>query len=188
MQHDYWPQNIVSLTAPSTALVDEFVHILNDAPDEKPLQQFLAKNSVILRMLFPPSPSFWSFNRLKFGCQYIPDFLLCAYNSAGFNWTLVELESPLKTALNARGRMGAALTEAIGQINDWRIWLRRNIAYAHEELGLKGINAECHCVIVIGRQSRLNPKHINHYRELSRDHLAVMTYDRLVDSARSTAK
>jgi hypothetical protein len=188
MSSHNWPKNLVSLKVPTASLVEEFVRILNDARDEKPIQHFLVKNSVILRTLFPPSRSFWVFDRLKFGNQYVPDFLLCTQLSTGFNWSLIELESPLKMALNSRGRMSSALTEAVGQINDWRIWLRRNIAYAHEELGLKGINAESHSVIIIGRQTRLNPKHINQYAELSKNHLTIMTYDRLVDSAKSIAK
>jgi len=186
--HNLWPEHSVPLTQPSRLLVEEFLHILNDARDEKPLQKFLNGNPVILRTLLPSSRSFWSFDRLRFGSQYVPDFLLCCQFSTGFNWTLVELESPLKMALNSKGRMTSTLTEALGQINDWRIWLRRNIAYAHEELGLKGINAESPCIIIIGRQTRLNSKHINQYRELSRDKLTVMTYDRLVDSAKSIAR
>jgi hypothetical protein len=84
--------------------------------------------------------------------------------------------------------MSSGLTEAIGQIHDWRIWLRKNIAYAHSELGFKDICAESNCVIIIGRRNLLNPKFINQYRELSRNGLQIMTYDRLVDLAKSLSK
>ena len=183
-----WQANHVPLSEPSIALVEEFINILNDASDERPLQSLLSVNPVILRALLPPSRCFWCFDRPKFGNQYIPDFIICCKDSTGFKWTLIELESPVKTALNARGRMSSGLTEAIGQIHDWRIWLRRNIAYAHAELGFNEINAECPCVIVIGRRAQLNPKLISQYRELSSSDLAIMTYDRLIDSARRMAR
>jgi hypothetical protein len=162
---DLWPQNAISLTEPSTQLLDEFTYILNDASDEKPLQIFLSKNPIILRVLLPSARYFWCFDRPKFGNQYIPDFLLCCEFSTGYNWTLVEIESPTKNALNSRGRMSSSLTEAIGQINDWRIWLRKNIAYSHAELGFNGIDAECPAIIIIGRRALLNRKHINQYKE-----------------------
>lgn len=183
-----WPENLVCLAEPSVPLVEEFAGILNDASDERPLQTFLASNPVILRTLLTPSRCFWCFDRPRFGGQYIPDFILCNQDSTGFNWTLIELESPIKAALNTRGRMTAGLTEAIGQIHDWRIWLRKNIAYAHAELGLKEINAECPCIVVIGRRSQLNHKFISQYRELSSKDIKVMSYDRLVDSAKCLAK
>jgi hypothetical protein len=183
-----WPGNQVPLSEPSIPLLHEFTDILNDARDERPIQTFLAANPVILRTLVPPSRSFWCFDRPKFGSQYIPDFLACCHDSTGYNWTLIELESPVKTALNSRGRMSSGLTEAIGQISDWKMWLRKNIAYANAELGFREICAECHCVIVIGRRMQLNHKFIGQYRELSRDGISVMTYDRIVDSAKSIAK
>jgi hypothetical protein len=185
---DCWPENRVPSAEPSAPLVEELISILNDARDERPIQALLAANPLILRALLPPSRCFWCFDRPKFGNQYIPDFLICCQDSTGHNWTVVELESPVKTALNARGRMSSGLTEAIGQIHDWRIWLRKNIAYAHAELGFKDICAECSCIIIIGRRAQLNHKFINQYRELSGKDLKIITYDRLVDSAKSIAK
>lgn len=185
---DFWSENLVGLTEPSNDLVHEFIAILNDASDERPLQAILSKNPVLMRALLPPSRCLWCFDRPRFGSEYIPDFLLCYEYSTGLNWILIELENPTKTALNSNGRMSSALIEAIGQIDDWRIWLRQNIAYAHSQLGLKEINAECPSIIIIGRRVQLNPKHINRYKELSKNNLTVMTYDRLVGSAKSIAK
>lgn len=183
-----WPQNATSLTEPSISLIGEFESILNDARDEKPLQIFLLKNPVLLRSLLPSARYFWCFDRPKFGNQYIPDFLLCCEFSTGYLWTLVEIESPIKKALNSKGRMSSALTEAIGQISDWRIWLRKNISYAHDELGFNGIDAECPAIIIIGRRAVLKHNHINQYRELSKNNTMVMSYDRLIDSVINLAK
>ena len=43
-------------------------------------------------------PSFWSLARLKLESKFVPHFLLSGCNSGGYDWTLVKLESPLKTA------------------------------------------------------------------------------------------
>lgn len=188
VSNECWRENSVALTEPSVALVNEFGAILDDARAENPLQIFLANNPVILRSLLPPSRKFWCFDRPRFGNQFIPDFLLCSEYSTGYNWTPVELESPTKRALISNGRISAALAEAIGQINDWRIWLRKNISYTHAELGFKELDAECSSIIVIGRRAQLDPKNICRYRELSKNNLTVMTFDRVVDSARTVAK
>ena len=124
------PHNLVTSKVPSLAVVDEFARVVEDAKDERPLQRFLAANPVLLRALLPSVPEFWCFDRPRFGSELIPDFLLCYRNSAGLNWTLVELESPTKKVFNRNGRVSAAFSEAKGQVDDWRIWLRQNIAYA----------------------------------------------------------
>jgi len=89
-----WPSNLVLNDAPTIDLVNELARAVEDAKDERLLQTILAANPVLLRPLVPSAPDVWCFDRPKFGSELIPDFLLCYRNSMGFNWIMVELESP----------------------------------------------------------------------------------------------
>ncbi len=164
---------------PSASL---FRNTLNDAFDEKPMQSFLASHPHLLTCLLPPGRDAWCWDRPRFGSESIPDFLLCTRNSTGFEWVMVELESPTVAPLTQAALPGTKLREAQAQIHDWRIWLRDNIAYAQRQLGFDGLTAEVPGVIVIGRRSSVDPKHAKRWRELSADKTRIMTYDRLIDS------
>lgn len=183
-----WPDKYVFLQEPSTANVDDFEVVLDGARDEKPLQEFIAAHPSFLRLQLPSAQDVWCWDRPRLGAELIPDFLLCRRDSTGFRWTMVELESPAKPALNQSGRPSAKLNEAIGQIRDWRSWLRDNIAYARSQLGFMGIQGECDALAIIGRRAQLDAKQIPQYRELSRDGMTVMSYDRILDTARARAR
>jgi hypothetical protein len=116
----------------------------------------------------------------------VPDFLLASDSSAGFRWTLIELEGPTEAILTKDGLPAKKLAGAMKQIRDWRGWLRTNIAYARDQLGLTDIHAECRSVIAIGRRQGLDTKKASAYAALSTNSDAVMTYDRLLEVARSS--
>jgi hypothetical protein len=168
------------------AVVDEFNTVLEDAEDEKPIQHFLAQHRELLTVLCPNSPNIWIIDRPRLGSEYIPDFLICHRNSSGYQWILIEIESPLKKPLNKNGRPASKLTEALSQISDWRIWIRDNISYCREQLGLKGIDAEAKGIAIIGRRNQLDLKYAKQYREMSNGSTEVMTYDRLKDLLNSS--
>ena len=180
-RHEPWPVRYVSLTAPSRAVVSAYESTLAQAVDERPMQTFLAANPVMLRLLANGGHDFWCWDRPRFGSELVPDFLLCGRNSAGFHWTMIELESPQKPPLIKAGRPSAKLNEALSQIRDWRVWLRENVAYAQRQLGFRQLHAECAAIAIIGRRNQIEAKHSLRYRELSRDQVTVMTYDRLTD-------
>lgn len=184
MNRHPWPGNYLEPFRSSQEIVSQFETLLGEAKDERPLQEYLARVPNVWRQLLPSPTDAWCFDRPPFGSEFVPDFLLCYRNSLGFNWILVELESPAKPPLTRAGRVAAKLNEAFGQLSDWRIWLRRNIAYAQNQLGFRDISAEFQAVIVIGRRHMLEEVHAARYRELSRDGVQVMTYDRLAEIAR----
>lgn len=159
-----------------------FRNTLDDAVDERPMQTFLASHPHLLECLLPPGRDAWCWDRPRFGSESIPDFLLCTRNSTGFEWVMVELESPAVKPLTQAGLPTAKLREAQGQIQDWRIWLRDNIAYAQTQLGFQGLTAEAQAVIVLGRRSAIDLKHAKRWREISTSNTRIMTYDRLIDS------
>lgn len=178
---DPWPEHRCSRSASPPALVAEFDSILADAEDERPLQTFFAGHPQILTCLLPPGHDAWVFDKSRLGGEFIPDFLLCTRNSLGFEWVAVELESPTRPPLLVSGRPSAKLNEGLGQIRDWRGWLRQNIAYAQSTLKYTDLNAECRGAVIIGRRSAIEQSRVSQYRELSDELTSVMTYDRLRD-------
>lgn len=177
-----WQSKLITCNGyvePSLSLLH---NVLNDAGDEKPIQTFLATHPHLLTCLLAPGRDAWCWDRPRFGSESIPDFLLCTKNSTGFEWVMIELESPRLIPLTQAGLASAKLREAQGQVQDWRIWLRDNISYAQNQLGFHGLNAESEAVIVLGRRSALQETHAKKWRELSSDKTRVMTYDRLLDT------
>ena len=95
---------------------------------------------------------------------------------------MVELESPAVRPLTKAGLPANKLNQAMGEVRDWRSWIRTNIAYAHAQLGFVGLTAESPAVIVIGRRNGLDPSNAQKWRELSDNLTQVMTYDRLLET------
>lgn len=184
-----WVDSLVAAgREPACETVDEFDHVLSDANDERPLQTFLASSPVLLGPLAPPGGNYWCLDRPRLGAEHVPDFLLTSITSVGFRWVMVELENPNEKPLTKGGVPAKKLAEALGQVRDWRTWLTDNIAYAREELGLKDIDPNCTAFVIIGRRRSLDPKQIKKYRALSTDGVTVMSYDRLHDHIRSSAR
>ncbi|MEZ5551541.1 MAG: DUF4263 domain-containing protein [Pseudomonadales bacterium] len=177
-----WDERQVTVDRePASQVLEEFDQVLSDAPDERPLQIFLAEHKSLLGPLAPPGSDYWCLDRPRFGSELIPDFLLASRTSEGFRWAMIELESPNKKALTQAGMPAAKLAEALKQVRDWRTWLTDNVAYARGELGLKDIEATIPAYVVIGRRAVLDPKQVKTYRALSNENTFVMTYDRLRD-------
>jgi hypothetical protein len=118
--------------------------------------------------MLPPGSDIYIYDRPKLGSEYIPDFLISVRNSQGLQWTCIELESPTKKALTKSGVMTAKLSQAVGQISDWKDWLRDNIAYAQAELGLKEISNELEAWIIIGRRANMSEAQRKRYASLNR--------------------
>lgn len=178
---DPWPEHRCHAEL-ARVVSDQFTQVINDALDERPAQQFLAQHPELLGCMLRPGNGVWAFDRPALGSEYIPDFLLSTYTSAGYRWAMVELESPVARVLTAAKLPARKLNEALGQIRDWRAWIRKNIAYAQSELGFVNLDAECPAFVVIGRRSQITKGCVSQYRELSTAQTTVLTYDRLIDA------
>jgi len=173
---------------PAAQTIGDFERALGDATDERPLQMFLASFPVLLAPLAQPGGKIWCLDRPRLGSEFVPDFLLASITSVGFQWTLIELESPAERALTRAGLPAKKLAEALKQVRDWRTWLTDNVAYARSELGLKDIDSTCTAFVVIGRRDVIDPKQIKTYRALSTDSVTVMSYDRLLEHMNLAAR
>jgi hypothetical protein len=175
-----WPTNFVRSAEASLNFASEFQHVVDSSADERPIQKWLEANpaALVLRL---GAVNGWVFGRPRLGAEFVPDFMSCTWDSRGYHWSLLELENPKFSPLTQEGGQSARLTHAIQQILDWRIWLRANIQYAQQELGFRDLDAGFRAHVVIGRRRTLDSREPLRYRELSRDDLEVMTYDRLIE-------
>jgi len=164
--------------------------ILEDAEDERPLQQLLTDAPEILASLVRGSYGRFVMPLPRLGSQYIPDFAIAAADSAGIHWTVVELESPRAEASTLKGRPAHKLRQAIDQVTDWRDWLERNVDYARrardeEGLGLTDIRADADALILIGRAQEYHFKFNRYRHRLEREQRTLIhTYSWLVETLR----
>jgi len=169
-------------------LAGELEKVITEAQDERPIQKFFEQDPGLLVQLVHYHHARWVFPQPRLGSEHIPDFMICGKDSTGYHWHLVELENPNYEALTKKGNPSAKLTHAMQQIYDWRIWLRKNCQYAQSELGYLDLDGEFDATIVIGRREDMSPKDRERYRELSRNKIEVMSYDRLLDRVVYLAK
>lgn len=167
--------------------IEQLEDVLDGARNERVLQRFLAAHPhlLILGLLGQMRQEAWVLDRPSFADKYIPDFLIGMRDSLGPVWMLVELESPRANPLRKNGEIRQSLHHAVGQIRDWRRWLMRYGSYLREKDGYWGITAECEASVVIGRRKMRDSKDgRNRIREYRTQHIDVMSYDRLVETAR----
>jgi hypothetical protein len=180
-----WPEQFVDwYTRRDTKVADELATVLNEAKDERPLQEFYTKHPYMLALAFSVHCC-WMFPKPRLGGgKWVPDFLLCDKNSLGYQWTLIELESPRMEATNKDESVSADCNHALQQIRDYRRWLRDNALF-EEKQGFKGLNADCEGWVVIGRRDadrrELEQQRLADFRK---ERIEVASYDRLLYLAR----
>lgn len=176
----------------TTDLVDEFRDVLEKAEDEKPLQQFFERNPAILLLGIVAAHRSWVFPRASLpkpeGGSWIPDFMICDWGSLGPRWTIVELESPRRSALTRSGSVSAICRHAMEQIEDYRRHLKKHAAHLRDgDLPIDG--GKCPAWIVIGRRfdgrTELGVERLSNLRDYDID---VASYDRLVSECDSIVR
>ena len=177
----------------SVDVITAFERCLNESADEKPVQVFLEAHPGLLVQLLHAAPRF-SLPRHRLGAEFVPDFIIGEHSSDGYNWLVVELESPRLSFFTNAGDPRARLTHAIRQIQDWRAWLHRNQNYASRTraesgLGLTDITAIVPGIILMGRRALLDSETNARRRQMASDlKIRIHTYDNLIEAARASAR
>jgi hypothetical protein len=171
-------------------LITQLQRCIENAGDERPIQQFLTKHPIFLACTLGGGHGRWVIPQARLGAEHVPDFVLGEGDSDGTHWTLVELESPLARLFTRKGPPARQLSQAMFQIRSWRAWLDANRDYAtrppsEKGLGLKGISsASVRAIIVVGRRRALTEMDLERRRALHGEvPIVVHTYDWLLDSA-----
>jgi hypothetical protein len=180
---------LVQQEAITPTLVAEFERCVDGAPDEAPIQAFLENHPVLLIQHLAAGGRF-VMPRKRLGAEFISDFIIGEHHSFGYDWQVVELESPRVPLFTRAGDPRAELTHAIRQIQDWRAWLKRNQNYASRSrkeagLGLTDISASVPGLIIMSRRSLVPEDTNDRRRQMSSDiSIQIHTYDYLLSWAR----
>ena len=164
------------------SVLNRFAGLLNDAStSEYDLQKFLNEYPVII------SPSFLKVHsEVKWGGEFITDFIIEENSPNGSYCTLVEIESPNYNLFLENGDISVSLNHALKTVSNWRQWLRRNSIYAATSLGIKDIDSDSPVLIIIGRKKFLNKNNLKDLSAISKDFnykTQVLTYDDIFERA-----
>jgi Shedu protein SduA, C-terminal/PcrA/UvrD tudor domain len=164
---------------------------LAEAEDEPTMQRFLDAHPGFLVQDLAGGRDGWVIPQARLGSEHVTDFLIAKEDYGGIAWYAVELERPQARIFTKKGDPSAALTHALRQVADWRIWLSRNLDYAarprlQSGLGLMDIDPQLEGLIIMGRDQDLDRRESNARRQsLERaHHVRIRTYDWLATQAR----
>jgi hypothetical protein len=169
--------------------IQDYCAVLASAEDEKPLQAFLAAQPWMLAAE-DGSQCRWVIPQMSLSGKFFPDFLVGRLDSAGLNWTLVELQSPRARLFTKKDRPADQLREGIEQVQRWRRWLKNNRdmavrSRAQDGLGLVSIGGDTYGLVTIGRASDRDEYNREHLSQLAwENHIRIRSYDWLARQAR----
>ncbi|MBR8071297.1 DUF4263 domain-containing protein [Burkholderia cenocepacia] len=161
---------------------------LDSAEREEDIQQFLQANPKYLIQHLGGGHGRWIIPKQRLGAEHVTDFMIGERDSMGFRWQAVELESPLAKMFTKAGNPSAALTHAIRQIQDWRMWLAANQNYAARDrgedgLGLTEIHPDVAGMIIMGRRATESEETRRLRRQMGRDaRIEIHTFDYFLDA------
>jgi len=162
----------------SVDLIQEFADLLDRGPDrEEELQLFLTEHPILLDPFVTVLHS-----KQQLGSDFITDYVLRRMND---EYILVEIENSTDTIFKPDGSFTPEVMTAVGQVRDFQAWVAENLGYARKKLS--GITRPAG-LVVIGRRCDLNETSARRLAEENysrRGHIKIVTYDDLVDQARS---
>ena len=196
-------------------LPDKLQALLDQTDGEREITAFLKKHPTIVLDAFVKFgdgscvvPDF------PFGTEFKADFVALAPFSGGWEIHFIELEPPDERLFNSDGTAARRLNQAIAQVGEWRTFIEKNrpavlrdlVRFAKDKdliMGPRENEPTCHVGwpidhrravhilhynIVIGRRGELTDQEIERKSAFKENHkVELMTYDRLVEVARSGA-
>jgi len=179
--------------------LEEYQNVLDASVDERPLQQYLTKEPMLLVQILNGGHGRWVLPHKDLGGRFEPDFVLGQkWSGPTWQWLLVELQTPLLKGIRNKsgrlflqnGRMSEQLDEGLRQINEWRRWIAANLDTAKRPrsdmgLGLTGIESDPPGLLLIGREADLTPEDAARRKQLGDQHnVRIHSYDWLAREAR----
>ncbi len=185
---DYLPEFFVQWDYISREQLSDLQTVLDKATREADMQAFLQSNPQAIVQHLGGGHGRWVIPQKRLGAEHVPDFVIGERHSFGFEWQVVEIESPSAKMFTKSGNPSTTLSHAIRQITDWRAWLRRNQDYASRPqimsgLGLTDIDANSIGLILLGRRNEVDPSTSERRRQMCADlNIQIHSYDWLVSN------
>ena len=167
--------------------LENLANVIDQAPDEKPIQLYLQEHPHILGSLLLGHERY-VLSQVRLSKHYVADFLISDVDSTGVRWLYVELERPASAVAQIRiNAFDKYARKGISQIDEWRDWVQNNLAHAHrpkrsDGLGLFDLRPNDDGLVLIGRRALLAGRHEALRRRLWEDkRIMVRTYDWLLE-------
>ena len=144
---------------------------------EESLHSFLAEHA---GLFFIRPYTYIVISKLRLGADYETDFVVTRdWWSAGLRYELVEIETPHKAPFNNKGNPSAYLSEAVQQIQSWKMWIRDNPQEVRRLFPAKDLAFDYTVVIGNRANTRQWLDRRNHYsRELG---VSIRSFEYLSD-------
>ena len=158
-------------------LIQQFQSKLDAKPKyEEELQIFLRDHPVLLDPFVSEL-----YVKQELGSDFITDYVIRRRND---QYVLVEIERSVERLFNKRGALSHKLSEAIGQVRDFKSWVTENLDYARKKL--PNIRHPIG-LVVIGRGTDLDENQRIRLAEENnsrRGDIKIVTYDDLLETAK----
>lgn len=119
------------------------------------------------------------------GGLWVPDFIVCEWNSMGPDWFIIELESPTKSPLTRDPDVSQICNHAAAQIDSYRAYIEEHGHFLREN-GWPKVHGQCDGIIVIGRRNDPNrSRHTGKLQAFRRQRIDIASYDRLLEECQS---
>lgn len=165
----------------NSAIINRFETLLDSEPaNEEQLQKFFTEHPVLLDPFVNVL-----FSKQELGSDFITDYVVKQMNN---HYVLVEIENSTDKLFKNDGNFSSKLTAAIAQVRDFQAWVSDNLSYAQKKLPSIKHPAG---LVVIGRKKNLTDleiKRLNEENYSRRGHIKIVTYDDLLDTAKSVYK
>lgn len=162
----------------NSSIIANFENLINSKPKhEEDIQKVLTEHPVLLDPFVNEL-----FSKQQLGNDFITDYVVRRTNN---QYILVEIENSTDKLFNKNGSFSSSLTEAISQVRDFQAWVSDNLSYAQKKLpGIKHPEG----LVVIGRSINLKDiekKRLSEENYSRRGHIKIITYDELIETAKS---
>lgn len=181
----------VSWDSVSESQLNSLIEAIDTSTTEAPIQQYFERNPNLLIEHLGGGHGRFVIPQKRLGAEFVPDFVVGEKSSIGYEWYLLELESPRARLFTRAGKQSAELTTAINQIQQWRAWLAVNQNYAARDrseggLGLEQVSTSPPGLILIGRRALTDESTNRLRRQIAHEtRIAIHTYDFIIDTARA---
>jgi hypothetical protein len=163
--------------------------LLQGTKKERPMHQFLSERAHLVVNADFAYGCRWVKSNPRLGDEFSADFIIGRLESIGLRWTLIELQDPDTQLFLGNGKPGNELREGLHQIRQWRGWINRWGTNGVEKFGYRGLRADFHALVVIGRSNdkRQDLQGDQRIAELEQEHrVQIRSYDSIGRAAVQT--